>query len=235
MPRLRTRWLTILLHVGSLAPVVTLASLWAAGELLAPASRSLSITGRGGLILLLLSLVCTPLHDLTGYRAIPRVRRLAGLYAVAYASLHLLAFVGLDYGFQLALILRDLRYQPYVVLGLTTFALLLPLAITSTPAWQRRLGRRWKRLHRLAYVAAALDVAHYLWLVKTPSVPLRYAMALAALLALRLPPIRRHLQAFRRRFARSSPSPSADATAGDEDPSAERRSPKDAATREGDS
>jgi sulfoxide reductase heme-binding subunit YedZ len=126
------------------------------------------------------------------------VRRSLGLYAFFYACLHLLTFVGLDYGFDARLIWDAVVEKRFVLVGFSAFLLLLPLAITSTRGWQRRLGRRWTRLHRLVYLAAPLAVVHFVWLVKSDiRRPLLFAAIVAALLALRLPPVRRAIARLR--------------------------------------
>ena len=159
------------------------------------------LTGRTALVLLLLSLACTPLSTLTGYKGVVRVRRALGLYAFLYVGLHFLTFVWLDYRLDLKLLLRAILDQRYVLVGLAAGLILLALALTSTKGWQKRLGRNWKRLHRWVYLAGILAVVHFLWLVKDIRLPLRYAAVLAALLVLRLPPVRRGISRARRRLA----------------------------------
>ena len=144
--------------------------------------------GTWTLTLLLATLAITPLRRLTGLNALIRVRRMLGLFAFFYASLHFLAYVGLDQFFDFRQILADIVKRPYITVGFTSFVLLIPLAVTSTNAMQRRLGgRRWQRLHRLVYVIAAGGVVHYLWLVKKDiTAPALYALVLILLLGLRL-------------------------------------------------
>jgi sulfoxide reductase heme-binding subunit YedZ len=199
--RLRDDWLRILVHIAALVPLARIVwAYWQGLFVIDPVREITSITGRAGLVLLVASLACTPVHALTGFRQVLRVRRALGLYAFLYAGLHFLAWAGLDYRFDLALILIELPYQRFVLLGITTFLVMLPLAVTSTQAWQRRLGKNWKRLQRLAYVAGILDVAHFLWLVKDPTIPLRWAALLSALLLLRIPPVRRMVMSVRKRW-----------------------------------
>jgi sulfoxide reductase heme-binding subunit YedZ len=151
-------------------------------------------TGKTALILLLLSLSCTPIYTLTGFKPALRVRRPLGLYAFFYAILHFFIFVGLDYGFDWALIQGALFEKRYALVGLAAFLILLPLAVTSTKWWQMRLKRAWKRLHRLVYLAGLLVVVHYMWLVKSDTrIPLAYGAGLAFLLLARVPRIRRWL------------------------------------------
>lgn len=144
--------------------------------------------GTWTLVLLLATLSVTPLRRLTGVNSLIRVRRMLGLFAFFYASLHFLAYVGLDQFFDLRQILADIVERPYITVGFAGFLALIPLAATSTQAMQRRLGgRRWQRLHRLVYAIAAGGVVHYLWLVKKDiTEPVLYGLVLVLLLALRL-------------------------------------------------
>jgi sulfoxide reductase heme-binding subunit YedZ len=149
-------------------------------------------TGGWALRLLLASLAVTPLRRAFGLAALAPLRRTLGLAAFAYACLHVAVYLVLGWGFDWSAVLEDVAKRPYVTAGATAFACLLPLAATSTRAAQRRLGgARWRRLHRLAYAAAAVAVVHFLWLVKADlREPLLYAAALALLLATRLPALR---------------------------------------------
>lgn len=149
-------------------------------------------TGLWGLRFLLASLAITPLRRWSGWSALIRYRRTLGLLAFSYAALHVGTYVVLDHWFDWAAILADVRKRPYVTAGATAFACLLPLAVTSTRAWIRRLGRRWTLLHRLAYVAAAAVVIHYWWLVKADvRAPAWYGLLLALLLLARTVPLAR--------------------------------------------
>lgn len=140
--------------------------------------------------LLLATLAVTPLRKLLHLSNLIRLRRMLGLFAFFYGCLHLLAWVALDHFFAFAEMWADIAKRRYVTLGLAALLLLVPLAVTSTAGWMRRLGgKRWQRLHRLVYPAAALGVAHYYWLVKSDHRrPLAYAALLALLLAARLVP-----------------------------------------------
>lgn len=211
---LRARWLRILVHVGALLPLARI--IWdytQGGFLVDPVREITTRTGQAALILLVLSLACTPISTVFGFRRVLRVRRALGVYAFMYASLHFLTFVWLDYGLDLGLIVQAIFEQRYVVVGFAAGLILLLLAITSTKGWQRRLGKNWKKLHRLVYLAGILAVVHFLWLVKDGREPLRYGIILAVLLALRIPSVRRALGNVRQRFkARLSPQPSSDAT-----------------------
>lgn len=200
----RHNWLLLLTHVLALAPLLLLVVDFLLGNLTVNPIQAITFrTGTYALVLLVLSLVCTPLNTLFGLRAVLPLRRWLGLYAFLYAALHFLTFAGLDYGFDLGLILAAVIEKRYVVAGFAAFLLLLPLALTSTQGWQRRLGKRWKRLHQLVYLAAPLAVLHYIWLVKSDiRIPLLYGAAVAVLLVLRLPPIRRRIATLRQRLTR---------------------------------
>jgi sulfoxide reductase heme-binding subunit YedZ len=135
----------------------------------------------------------TPARRLLGAPALAPYRRSFGLVAFGYACLHLAIYLVLDWGFDWGAILEDVAERPYVTAGATAFLCLAPLAATSTRSAQRRLGgRRWRNLHRMAYVAAAAAVVHFLWLVKADlREPLIYAGVLATLLGARFLPPRR--------------------------------------------
>jgi sulfoxide reductase heme-binding subunit YedZ len=185
-------WLAILTHVAALTPLAVMAWEYARGQLSANPIREITLrTGKAALVLLVLSLAVTPVHILFGTRLVLKLRRPLGLYAFLYASLHGLTFVGLDYGFNLGLLLREVLQKRFVQAGILAFLLLLPLAITSTRGWMRRLGKNWKRLHRLVYVAALVAVVHFVWLAKGDiREPLAYGAVVVLLLAVRLPFVR---------------------------------------------
>jgi sulfoxide reductase heme-binding subunit YedZ len=199
--KLRKHWLQILVHVAALLPLAWTVWQFTQGLFLVDPVREITTrTGRTALILLVLSLACTPLNTLFGFKQALRLRRPLGLYAFLYASLHFATFVWLDYGLDLDLLWQAIFDQRYVVAGFAAGVLMLLLAITSTRGWQKRMGKHWKRLHRLAYVAGILAVIHFAWLVKDLAIPLRYAAVLAVLLALRLPWVRRAVSEARRRL-----------------------------------
>jgi methionine sulfoxide reductase heme-binding subunit len=145
-------------------------------------------TGDWALRFLLLSLAVTPLRWLTGWNPIIRFRRLLGLFAFFYASLHFLTYLWFDKFFAWQEIVKDIPKRPFITVGFTAFALLVPLALTSTTGMIRRLGgKRWQALHRIVYLAAIAGVVHYWWLVKADTrTPRQYAAALAVLLAVRV-------------------------------------------------
>jgi sulfoxide reductase heme-binding subunit YedZ len=197
--RLREGWLPTVVHVGALAPLAIMVASYVRGRYFDPVRQVTTGTGRAAIVLLVLTLACTPVAVLTGWRRVLRVRKALGLYSFLYVSLHFLTFAGWDYGFRIDLLGPALFRQNFVVYGLAALALLVPLAITSTRGWQARLGRKWRWLHMLFYPAAILAVVHYLRLSKDPTVPLRYGVVVLALLAIRLPSVRRGLRQARLR------------------------------------
>ena len=144
-------------------------------------------TGDWALRLLLVTLAVTPLRRLAGWNALVRFRRMLGLFAFFYATLHFSTYLVFDHFFDLLLIIDDVAERKYVTAGFVGFVLMLPLAVTSTRGWIRRLGKRWTALHRLVYASAVAGVVHFLWLVKIDiGEPLIYAVILAILLGVRL-------------------------------------------------
>ena len=189
----RLPWLRIAVHLGAWLPLVVLVAQAALDQLGAePIRAAILRTGKTALVLLLLSLACTPLNTLFGFKAALKVRRALGLYAFLYAALHLTLFVGVDYGFNGSLLVDAMLTKRYTLVGLAAGTILLLLAVTSFNVWKKRLGKGWKRLHRLAYLAALLAAIHFIWLVK-PGVaePYYWLAAVVLLLSLRLPFIRR--------------------------------------------
>lgn len=159
-------------------------------------------TGDWGLRLLLASLAVTPLRRLTGWSWLAPWRRSLGLLAFSYLCLHFLAWGVLDLGLDLSALVDDVVKRPYVTVGFASFLALLPLAVTSTRSWMRRLGKRWISVHRLVYGAAVGGVVHYAWLVKADlRPPLAYAGMLALLLGARLARGRLRPALLRRRSA----------------------------------
>ena len=183
------------MHVGALLPLAFVIAAYAQGCLGVEPVREVTLrTGRTALVLLLLSLACTPLR-LLGVRQAGPLRRPLGLYAAFYALLHFGVFALWDYGAQLDLIWLDLRYNRFLQVGLAALLILVPLAVTSLRGVRRRMGRSWVWLHRLVYLAAALAVGHFFWAVKADRrVPLIYGGVLAVLLLFRLPWVQRALR-----------------------------------------
>ena len=144
-------------------------------------------TGTWTLRFLVLTLLVTPLRRWSGWNALVRFRRMLGLFAFFYGSLHFLTYLWLDQFFDLGEIVKDIAKRPFITVGFTAFVLMIPLALTSTTGWIRRLGRRWQLLHRLVYASAAFGVVHYWWLVKADIArPARYAVIIGVLLGARV-------------------------------------------------
>jgi len=191
----KSNWtpLQIIAHIGAWIPLlVGLWDLWQ-GNLGPDIIREGTLlTGKTALILLLLSLACTPINFIFKYRPVLKLRRPLGLYSFMYASLHFAIFIGVDYFFDFRLIQDALLEKRYALVGLTTGLILLALAITSTKGWQRRMKKNWKRLHSLVYVAGILAVVHYIWLVKQGVFqPWIFASIVALLLIVRIKPIKK--------------------------------------------
>jgi methionine sulfoxide reductase heme-binding subunit len=143
--------------------------------------------GKTALNLLLLTLAVTPVRELTGQPQLLRLRRMLGLFAFFYVLLHFSIYLVLDLELNFATLGTDIAKRPYITIGFTALLLLIPLAVTSTNAMMRRLGRRWQRLHRLVYVIAVLGVWHFYWQVKRDvREPLIYAGILGVLLGYRV-------------------------------------------------
>jgi len=155
-------------------------------------------TGTWTLTGLMITLAVTPLRRLTGYNALVRYRRMLGVFTFFYASLHFTTYIWLDQFFNLTHVLKDIYKRPFITVGFAAFVLLIPLAVTSTNAMMRRLGKRWQQLHRLVYLIGGLGVLHYLWLVKKDlTQPLIYSGVLLVLLTLRLPFVASRLSGWR--------------------------------------
>jgi len=165
-----------------------------------PIETVVRFLGDWALRFLLIALAVTPLRRLSGWGFLARLRRMLGLFAFFYAFLHLSAYLGLDLFFDWAALGHDIVKRRFITVGMASVVLLLPLAVTSTQGMIRRLGGpRWRRLHRLVYLAGPLAVLHYFWMVKRDvTEPLIYGALLALMLALRLFWARKSLFAQRR-------------------------------------
>jgi sulfoxide reductase heme-binding subunit YedZ len=193
-PRARRRLLPVATLALCLSPLAKAAVDAFTGGLGAnPIEAVLNRLGFWTLTMLALSLVPTPARTLLGLAWPVRIRRTLGLLAFSYATLHLAWYVGVDRFFDLRLLVEDVAKRKFMAVGFAAWLLLVPLAVTSTDRWVRRLGFvRWKRLHRLAYAAGLLGVVHFAWRVKADhSRPILFAAAIGLLLALRLVPTRR--------------------------------------------
>lgn len=192
-----SRWTKVLLFLACLIPAAYLG--WRAymQELGAnPVEYITHFTGDWTLRFVAITLSVTPLRELLKQPQLIRFRRMVGLFAFFYGFLHFTTWICLDKWFDWNEMLKDVAKRPFITVGFTGFALMAPLAVTSTAGWVRRLGYvRWERLHRLIYLTAIAGVIHYYWLVKSDvRLPLLYGAIMAALLAYRLarrkPPVR---------------------------------------------
>ncbi|HEY4052643.1 MAG TPA: protein-methionine-sulfoxide reductase heme-binding subunit MsrQ [Terriglobales bacterium] len=161
---------------------------WGAGLGANPIEKITHVTGDWTLRFLMITLAITPLRKLLKVPSLIKFRRMLGLFAFFYVTLHFLTYIWLDKFFNLHEILADVAKRKFITIGFTGFVLLIPLAITSTAGWIRRLGgKRWQALHRLIYLVAIAGVIHYLWLVKADiRRPVQYGILLAALLLYRV-------------------------------------------------
>ena len=177
-----------LVFVAALAPFLWLAFRGLTGRLSVNPIEDITLTtGIWALRFLLISLAITPIRRLTGWQRVIQYRRMLGLFAFFYATLHLLTYVVLDQGLAFEFIIPDILKRPYITMGMIAFTLMVPLAITSTKGWIRRLGKKWQLLHRLVYLSALAACIHFLWKVKVAiGEPVYYAAILGVLLAFRL-------------------------------------------------
>jgi sulfoxide reductase heme-binding subunit YedZ len=185
-------------RVGAIKSVLVLAALapvgwlgwgaWAGGLGANPIETITWETGIWTLRLLVCTIAVTPIRRLTGWNDLVRFRRMIGLFAFFYGTLHLTTYLWLDKFFDVGEIVKDVYKRPFITAGATALTLMIPLALTSTAGMIRRLGgRRWRNLHRLVYVVAVAGVVHYWWLVKADiRRPRLYALAVAVLLAYRV-------------------------------------------------
>jgi methionine sulfoxide reductase heme-binding subunit len=172
----------------ALLPALWLAFRAATGRLSVNPIEDLTLTtGIWALRLLVATLAITPLRRLTGANRLVQYRRMLGLFTFFYASLHVACYVVLDQFFAWGPIWKDIAKRPFITMGLIAFVLMIPLALTSTKGWIRRLGRRWQLLHRLIYVSGLAAAVHFLWKVKVMTgSPVYYASIIAVLLAFRV-------------------------------------------------
>lgn len=185
---MQTRIAKALVFVVALVPAGLLVRGMITGTLgVNPAETVQLETGRWALRFLLISLAVTPVRRLTGWNIVIQYRRMLGLFAFFYATLHFASYWAFDLGFAWAAMIGDILKRPFIALGFAAFMLLVPLALTSTKGWIRRLGKRWTVLHRLVYIAATLAVIHFAWKVKVfTGDPVLYAAILTILLGFRL-------------------------------------------------
>ncbi len=201
--------LQIFMHTAAWFPFARLAFEAFIGDLTAnPIQHLEQRTGRAAITLLILCLACTPLNTLFGWSELLKRRRALGLYSFLYATVHVIIFINLDYGFAWSLFMQTVLQKPYIVVGMIAIFLMTVLAMTSFDVWKVRMGKRWKQLHDLIYYIAPLAILHYAWGKKGDFFalqgeiikPLIYAIVFAVLMILRIPPVRRKLSSWRTRF-----------------------------------
>jgi len=167
-----------------------------------PVEELLYQSGGWALRFILIVLAVTPLRKLTGWTALLRFRRMLGLFAFFYASSHFLVYFLLDLGMDFSFVIEDILERPYITVGFTALVLLIPLALTSTKGMMRRMGRNWKRLHKLVYLIGTLGVVHFIWLIKADLFePLIYATVLLLLFAIRWLDVKIPLAAYKKKRA----------------------------------
>ena len=200
MSRVKFTPLQVLVHLLAWSLVAWLAwDAWSGNLTVNPIQAATQRTGKYALVLLVLSLACTPLNTLFGFRQALSARRALGLYAFMFAAAHFAIFIWIDYGFNWEFLLDDISDKLYIFVGLTALLILSLLAATSFKWWMKRLGKRWKALHRLVYLAAPLVVLHFAWARKGDIFrlqgdilqPLAFGFVVGLLLLTRLPALRR--------------------------------------------
>jgi sulfoxide reductase heme-binding subunit YedZ len=194
---LKQKWLVPAAFAACLLPLAWLGMRFLRDDLGAnPISEVLNRLGFYAFCLLVLTLACTPAQILFKINWPVRIRKLLGDFCFFYACLHLLTYSGLDQGLDFREIGKDIVKRPFITVGMATWVLLLPLAVTSTQGWQKRLGfRNWKRLHRLVYLAGGLACVHFLWRFKTAMFePLIWTGVVAFLLLVRIVRVIQSLQ-----------------------------------------
>lgn len=202
-------WLQVAVHVAGWFPLVQIIFYFYTNNLTVNPVQDLEQRlGRIAVYFLVATLAVTPLYTMTGWRAVLPRRRALGLYAFLYASLHILVFLAVDYGFNLSQILPLLTGKLYLIVGVLAFCMLIPLAVTSFDYFIQHMGRNWKRLHWLIYPAGLVVILHYSWSLKGNLFtlkgnilqPLIWGLAIVFLLILRLPPLRRWVSSLRQKI-----------------------------------
>jgi sulfoxide reductase heme-binding subunit YedZ len=178
----------VLVFLACLSPFVWLAIRTLTGRLgINPVEDLELTTGIWALRFLTITLAVTPVRRLTGWNRVIQYRRMFGLFTFFYVCLHFSIYIGVDQFFAFGFILKDVVKRPFITMGFTAFVLMIPLALTSTKGWIRRLGKRWQMLHRLIYVSAVCASIHYLWKVKVMiGSPVYYAFVIGLLLGFRI-------------------------------------------------
>jgi sulfoxide reductase heme-binding subunit YedZ len=211
MKKLKYTPLQIAVHIGAWIPLAWLIWAYNAHRLTVnPIQNATQRTGRYALILLVLCLAVTPLNTVLGWRGVVRVKRALGMYSFMYALIHVLILSGVDYSFNFNYLWGDFSGKQYIWVGLAGFLILLLLASTGFHWAMKRLGKNWKRIHRLVYAAGVLVVLHYAWAKKGDIFrlqgdirqPLIYGLLVILLLGLRVPPVARGIKRLRGRLSR---------------------------------
>lgn len=200
MRRFRITRLNLVTHLAALLPLLVLIWDFQHGNLTVnPIQAAEQRTGKIAITLLVLTLACTPANTLTGFRKTIHLRRPLGLWAFFYALMHFAIFSALDYGLDWGLLRGAIFEKPYIIIGLSALLILTALAATSWGWWKKTLGKLWKRLHQLVYLASLLVLLHFAWAVKGDLFrlrgnilqPLLYTLIVVMLLVMRFPPVRR--------------------------------------------
>jgi sulfoxide reductase heme-binding subunit YedZ len=185
---LSKRWIKLFVFLLGLVPTALLVHALLTGTLgVNPAETIRLETGRWTLKFLFISLAVTPVRRLTRWNVVIQYRRMLGLFAFFYATLHFVSYWAFDLNFSFGAMVGDVFKRPFITMGFAAFLLMIPLALTSTKGWIRRLGKKWTLLHRLVYAAAICGVIHFAWKVKVfTGDPVLYAVVLTLLLGFRL-------------------------------------------------
>lgn len=200
MSRVKFTPLQVLVHLLAWSLAAWLAwDAWTGNLTVNPIQAATQRTGKYALVLLVLSLACTPLNTLFGFRQALSARRALGLYAFMFAAAHFAIFIWIDYGFNWEFIRLEIINKRFILVGASALTILTVLAATSFKWWMKRLGKRWKTLHRLIYLAAPLVVLHYAWASKGDLFrlqgnilqPLAFGLVVILLLLVRLPALRK--------------------------------------------
>jgi methionine sulfoxide reductase heme-binding subunit len=200
MQRNKITNLNLTVHIAAVIPFIVLAWDYLNNNLtINPVQAAEQRTGKIALVLLILSLSCTPVNTIFGFRPVLRLRRPLGVYAFAYAALHFFIFSVIDYGLDSSLLYGAIFEKPYTIVGLCALLILLALAATSWKWWMKKLGMAWKHLHQLVYAAGLLVILHYTWSIKGDLFrlqgqilqPFLFGLLLIFLLIMRLTPVRK--------------------------------------------
>jgi sulfoxide reductase heme-binding subunit YedZ len=184
--------LKVMLWLGALAPGAWLvAGVFTGGLGVNPIEKLTHVTGMTTLVLLMLTLSVSPIRRITGWNPVIKLRRPLGLFTFSYGAAHFSIWFVFDMVFDFGYMIADIMERRFITVGMAALLVMLPLALTSTRGWIRRLGRKWATLHRAVYLAGLLGVVHYFWLVKADTrLPWLFALLLAGLMVFRLPQLK---------------------------------------------